>query len=80
MHKYVYCRFEIITHTKLAEKLVILAFVGLLKIIHSGFIKRVLLPSKRFASTLYKRLSNEYYAYLDSPRVKSAIEKNRRGI
>lgn len=45
-----------------------------------GKLKRVLLPSKRFASTLYKRLSNEYYAYLDSPRVKSAIEKNRRGI
>lgn len=36
---------------------------------------KVLLPTHKNASSLYKRLSNAHYAYLDTERVKSAIER-----
>lgn len=40
-------------------------------------LEKVLLPSHVNASSLYKQLSNKYYAYLDTERVKSAIERKQ---
>lgn len=39
---------------------------------------RVLLPSHKNASSLYKRLSNAHFAYLDTERVRSAIERRQK--
>lgn len=36
---------------------------------------KVLLPSHQNASSLYKQLSNQYFAFLDSSRVKKILEK-----
>ena len=39
--------------------------------------EKVLFPSRKNASSLYKRLSNKYFAYLDTERVKSALERRQ---
>lgn len=42
-------------------------------IMKKGKLGKVLLPSHKNASSLYKKLSYQHYAYLDSERVKSAL-------
>jgi uncharacterized LabA/DUF88 family protein len=36
--------------------------------------KKILLPNKKFASSLYKNLGSEFYDYLDNPGIKRKIK------
>lgn len=38
---------------------------------------KVLHPSKKYASSLYKKLGSEYYDYLDRPDLKSKLQKKK---
>jgi uncharacterized LabA/DUF88 family protein len=42
--------------------------------------ERMLLPNKKFASSLYKKLGGEYYSYLEEPDVRSKIEYRRKSL
>ena len=42
-----------------------------------GKFEKVLFPSRKNASSLYKRLSNTYCAYLDTERVRGKLERKR---
>ncbi len=41
--------------------------------------KKILFPYKKFASSLYKQLSNKFFAYLDDPDIKQKIARNKSG-
>ena len=43
-------------------------------LIDKGRFEKILLPSKRRSSSLYKSLSNQYYAYLDTPDMRQRLE------
>jgi len=38
---------------------------------------KILHPSKKYASSLYKKLGSEYYDYLDRPDLKSRLQKKK---
>jgi uncharacterized LabA/DUF88 family protein len=44
-------------------------------LIEEDRLKKVLFPNKKFASSLYKKLSNKYYDFLGSEGVKAKIKK-----
>jgi len=45
-----------------------------------GRFEKILLPCKRYASSLYKRMGHEWYAYIDTPDMRSKLEyKKERG-
>lgn len=46
-------------------------------LISKGRFEKILLPSKRFASSLYKRVSREKYAYLDTPDMRQVLGKKK---
>ena len=43
-----------------------------------GGFEKMLLPSRRYASSLYKRISRERYAYLDTPDMRQVLGKRKR--
>ena len=47
-------------------------------LIEKGRFEKMLLPCKRFASSLYKRVSRERYAYLDTPDMRALIGQKER--
>lgn len=47
-------------------------------LVDMGKFERVLLPSRKNASSLYKQLSNRYFAYLDTERVKERLQRQRK--
>lgn len=47
-------------------------------LIQEGRFAKILFPNRRYASSLYKKLSPNYFDYLDSPGVKSKIEHKKR--
>lgn len=40
--------------------------------------EKILSPNKKFASSLYKKITRKYYDYLDSEDIKSKIKKKRQ--
>ncbi len=41
--------------------------------------EKILLPNRRFASSLYKRITRKYFVNLDSKDMRTRIEKNEAG-
>lgn len=44
-------------------------------LIKLGKFEKILLPNKRYASSLYKLISREYYAYLDTPDMRTKLQE-----
>jgi len=47
-------------------------------LIEEGRFKKVLFPNRKYASSLYKSIGAEYFAYLDDTDIKKKIEKKKR--
>lgn len=47
-------------------------------LIEENRFEKILFPDRKYRSSLYKKLSNHYFAYLDDADIKSKIEKNFR--
>lgn len=47
-------------------------------LLENNKLEKVLHPSKKFASSLYKRLSREYYAFLDTQDMRKLLEYEKR--
>lgn len=54
-------------------------YFGLVKyLIEKNRFYKILLPNRKFASSLYKKLSNEYFVYLDRVDIRVTIEVSRK--
>jgi len=47
-------------------------------LIEEGRFEKVLFPNKKRASSLYKKLSNKYFASLDDKDIQNKIDKKKR--
>jgi uncharacterized LabA/DUF88 family protein len=45
-------------------------------LIEEGRFEKILFPDRKFRSSLYKKISNKYFAYLDDLDIKNKITKN----
>lgn len=49
-------------------------------LIDEGRFLKMLHPSKKYASSLYKKLGSEYYDYLDRSDIKKLLSKKKKGL
>jgi len=45
-------------------------------LIEENKFEKILFPDRKYRSSLYKKLSNKYFSYLDDPDIKNKITKN----
>jgi len=48
-------------------------------LVEENRLEKILFPNRRFASSLYKKLGNQYYDYLDSPAIQRKIKQKEKG-
>lgn len=49
-------------------------------LIEEGRFEKILFPNKKFASSLYKKISRKYFVFLDNPDIQKKIAKRKGGL